>query len=80
MNAEQRLTDLETALAEYIKQNALAQERSETEFKRFREEMLAFKNEIREDTRRLKEEMATFKDEMLAFKNEIREDTRRLKE
>ncbi|MFN3638158.1 MAG: hypothetical protein ACK4XY_06805 [Chloroherpetonaceae bacterium] len=91
MDANQRISDLEAILSEYIAQNTLAQRRFEAESKQFREEMLAFKEEIRRDTQALKAEMLAFKEEirrdtqafkaeMLAFKEEIRRDTQAFKE
>jgi gas vesicle protein len=91
MDANQRISDLEAILSEYIAQNTLAQRRFEAESKQFREEMLAFKEEIRRDTQALKDEMRAFKDEirrdtqalkdeMRAFKDEIRRDTQALKD
>ncbi len=94
MNTEQRLTDLETALAEYIRYNTQAQQRFEAESKQFREEMLAFRTTLERDTQVFKEESRrdtqafkesierdtqALKEEMRAFKEEIRRDTEAFK-
>jgi gas vesicle protein len=87
MNTEQRLTDLETALAEYIRYNTLAQQRFEAESKQFREEMLAFKEGLARDTQAFKEAIErntqAFKEaierDTQAFKDEVRRDTEALK-
>jgi len=77
MNTEQRLTDLETALAEYIRYNTQAQQRFEAESKQFRERMLAFKETLERDTQAFK---AAIERDTQAFKEEIRRDTHALKE
>jgi polyhydroxyalkanoate synthesis regulator protein len=77
MNTEQRLTDLETALAEYIRYNTQAQQRFEAESKQFREEMLAFKETLERDTQAFK---AAIERDTQAFKEEIRRDTQAFKE
>ncbi len=77
MNTEQRLTDLETALAEYIRYNTQAQQRFEAESKQFRERMLAFKETLERDTQAFK---AAIERDTQAFKEEIRRDTQALKE
>jgi len=87
MNTEQRSTDLETALAEYIRYNTLAQQRFEAESKQFREEMLAFKEGLARDTQAFKEAIErntqAFKEaierDTQAFKDEVRRDTEALK-
>jgi gas vesicle protein len=87
MNTEQRLTDLETALAEYIRYNTLAQQRFEAESKQFREEMLAFKEGLARNTQAFKEAIErntqAFKEaierDTQAFKDEVRRDTEALK-
>jgi gas vesicle protein len=87
MNTEQRLTDLETPLAEYIRYNTLAQQRFEAESKQFREEMLAFKEGLARDTQAFKEAIErntqAFKEaierDTQAFKDEVRRDTEALK-
>jgi len=87
MNTEQRLTNLETALAEYIRYNTLAQQRFEAESKQFREEMLAFKEGLARDTQAFKEAIErntqAFKEaierDTQAFKDEVRRDTEALK-
>jgi len=77
MNTEQRLTDLETALAEYIRYNTQAQQRFEAESKQFREEMLAFKETLERDTQAFK---AAIERDTRAFKEEIRRDTQAFRE
>lgn len=77
MNTEQRLTDLETALAEYIRYNTQAQQRFEAESKQFREEMLAFKETLERDTQAFK---AAIERDTQAFKEEIRRDTQAFRE
>jgi len=77
MNTEQRLTDLETALAEYIRYNTLAQQRFEAESKQFREEMLAFREGLARDTQAFKEAIER---DTQAFKDAVRRDTEALKE
>ncbi|MFQ3598858.1 MAG: hypothetical protein SNJ55_00985 [Chloroherpetonaceae bacterium] len=77
MDANQRISDLEAILSEYIAQNTLAQRRFEAESKQFREEMLAFKEELRRDTQAFKEEVRR---DTQAFKEEVRRDTQALKE
>ncbi len=80
MDANQRISDLEAILGEYMAQNALAQRRFEAESKLFREEMLAFKEEIRRDTQALKEEMREFKEEIRRDTQALKEEMREFKE
>lgn len=76
MNTEQRLTDLETALAEYIRYNTQAQQRFEAESKQFREEMLAFKETLERDTQAFKDEMRR---DIQAFGEKLERDTEAFK-
>ncbi len=92
MNTEQRLTDLETALAEYIRYNTQAQQRFEAESKQFREEMLAFREGLARDTQAFKAAIeeglardtqafkAAIERDTQAFKDEIRRDTQAFRE
>jgi hypothetical protein len=67
---EQRLSIVETALADFIRNTDHALSRLEREMREFKDEMSDFKDEMRE----FKDEMSDFKDEMREFKDEVRND------
>ncbi|MFN3396711.1 MAG: hypothetical protein ACK4Z9_07980 [Thermodesulfovibrionales bacterium] len=71
---EERVSNLEIVLAEFIKNVGDAQMRTEAELREFKDEMRAFKDEMRV----FKDEMRAFKDEMRAFKDEMREENRKM--
>jgi Sec-independent protein translocase protein TatA len=80
---EQRLSIVETALAEFIRNTDHALSRLEREMREFKDEMRDFKDEMREfkdEMSDFKDEMRDFKDEMSDFKDEMREFKDEMKE
>ena len=73
---EERLSIVESALAEFIIQTNRSLHRLEREMKDFKDEMKEFKDEMKDfkdEMKDFKDEMKDFKDEMKDFKDEMKE-------
>ncbi len=73
---KERLTRVEIALEEFIRQSNIEFHRSRQEMREFKEEMKDFKDEMKDfkdEVKDFKDEMKDFKDEMKDFKDEMKD-------
>ncbi|GAB4417823.1 MAG: hypothetical protein OHK0032_13850 [Thermodesulfovibrionales bacterium] len=71
-SVDEKVSNLERVLEEFIKNVGNAQMRTEAELREFKDEMRAFREESERDRKFLHDEMKEFKDEMREFKDEMK--------